>query len=251
MTTTESASAVNPAAIHDLPEPVRRCLTDFCAAAGAAFGAELRSIVLFGSAAEGRLRATSDVNVIVVLRAFERGAVDRIREPLRVAAAAVRLGPMFLLESEILAAAEAFAAKFADIVHRRRVLVGDDPFSDLAVSRAAQLARLKQILLNLTLRLRALYAERSLREEQLARVLADETGPLRVAAATLLELEGAPAASPKEALQRIAGPEAAGLGDALSAARDGRGLAEGAAASAAFQIFGVLHAMDARVARLR
>lgn len=251
MTTTESASTVNAAALHDLPEPVQRCLADFCAAVRAAFGAELRSIVLFGSAAEGRLRATSDVNVIVVLRAFERNAADGIREPLRLAAAAVQLRPMFLLESEIPAAAEAFAAKFTDIAHRRRVLFGDDPFATLSVPREAQIARLKQVLLNLTLRLRDMYVERSLREEQLSRVLADESGPLRVAAATLLELEGAPAASPKEALQRIAGPEAAGLGDALSAAREGHGLPAGAAASAAFQVFDVLHAMDARVARLR
>ncbi len=39
-------------------------------AARRAFGDDLRSIVLFGSAAEGRLRATSDVNLMLVLRRF-------------------------------------------------------------------------------------------------------------------------------------------------------------------------------------
>jgi len=206
---------------------------DFVDAARAAFGDALHSVVLFGSAAEGRLRATSDVNLIVVLRAFAPEAADRLREPLRVGRAAVRLNAMFLLEDEIDAAARAFAAKFADVKKRRRVLFGSDPFSRLTIPRPAEIARLKQVLLNLVLRLRGFYVERGLREEQLARVAADAAGPLRVAAATLLELEGRPAASPKAALETLA----ADLGDAslreavarLSEARESGRLAPGTA----------------------
>lgn len=136
-------------ATADLPAPVERVLRDFVDAARDAFGPDLRSIVLYGSAAEGRLRRTSDVNVIVVLHAFDPARADRLREPLRVAQTAVRLAAMFLLESEIGAAAEAFAVKFADVLRRRRVLHGDDLFAHLAIGRPAEIARLRQVLHNL------------------------------------------------------------------------------------------------------
>ena len=100
---------------------------------------------------------------------------------------------MFLLREEVEPATQAFAQKFADVLRRRRVLYGADPFAGVAIPRAALIARLAQVLLNLTLRLRAVYVERSLREEQVARAIADAAGPLRTCAASILELEGRPA----------------------------------------------------------
>ena len=94
-------SGMSKLPIDDLPPNVQQALRDFVEAASAAFGERLRSLVLFGSAAEGHLRPTSDVNVIVILTAFDRAAADELREPLRVAQAAVGLEAMFLLESEL------------------------------------------------------------------------------------------------------------------------------------------------------
>ena len=244
-----------PSPIRDLPSPVGRVLDDFVEAAREAFGPDLRSVVLFGSAAEGALRPTSDVNVIVVLGAFDRARADRLREPLRVAHAAVRLGAMFLLHDEIQPAAAAFAQKFADVLRRRRVLWGPDPFAGLAVPREAQVARLRQVLLNLTLRLRNLYVSRSLREEQLTRVVADAAGPLRTCAANLLELEGRPVGSPGEALGQVV-MEAGGEGSRealvqLEAIRDGRVFAPGVAGDVLFRMLAWGEAMRARAAALR
>ncbi len=115
-------------AVADLPEPVGAALEEFVEAARGAFGADLRSVVLYGSAAEGRLRPTSDVNVILVLDRFDRAAADRLRGPLGTARAAIELAVMFLLTAEVRPASEAFAAKFADVRRRRRVLFGEDPF---------------------------------------------------------------------------------------------------------------------------
>jgi predicted nucleotidyltransferase len=186
-----------------LPEAVDRILAELVEAARSFLGSDLRSIVLYGSAAEGRLRPTSDVNAILVLAAFDPAKVDLLREPLRTAYAAVKLTTMFLLESEIAAAVDAFAVKFADVLHRRQVLFGTDPFEGVTPSRSAEIARLKQVLLNLTLRLRQKYLMRSLRDEQAALVVADAAGPLRAFASALLELQGTPAASPKEALEHV------------------------------------------------
>ena len=49
---------------NDLPPQVEQSVNRFVKVARAAFGADLVSIVMYGSAAEGRLRATSDVNTV-------------------------------------------------------------------------------------------------------------------------------------------------------------------------------------------
>src|SRR5438128_1956085 len=102
------------AGLLELPQNVSRLLGEFVRAAKIAFGGDLESIVLYGSAAEGKMRATSDVNVIVLLRAFNGYRADQMREPLRLAQAAIQLKAMFLLKSEVDSAASAFAQRFAD-----------------------------------------------------------------------------------------------------------------------------------------
>lgn len=238
----------------ELPPEVGQGLAVFVDAAKVAIGTDLVSIVLFGSAAEGRMRASSDVNLIVVLRAFDPVRIDALREPLRLAHALIGLSTMFILEDEIPAAVESFAVKFADIRARHKVLAGFDPFSALAPSRSAMLARLNQILLNFILRARERYALVSLREEQLSAAIADAAGPLRSAAALILALEGRPAASPKAALEALAVElDASKWRDAvanLSKAREAAGLPPGAGRSTALQLLDLAQAMRARAQRL-
>src|SRR3954447_14246955 len=218
-----------------LPDPVSQALGLFVDAARGALGGNLRSLILFASAAEGKLRATSDVNVLIVLRALERNELDAIREPIRAAQAAVDLQAMFLLESELPAAAEAFANKFEDIRRRHVVLAGDDVVNTLTISREALVRRVRQVLLNQTLRLRDAYAERSLREEQAAAVIADAAGPLRTAAAAILELEGRAASDPKSALATLAADsEFGGVLPFMSEARERKLLEPGTAAGVLF-----------------
>jgi hypothetical protein len=195
-------------AVGDLPGPVARGLEDFVQDARAALGETLHAIVLFGSAAENRMRATSDVNVVVVVSAFDQARVAALRPGIERAHAAIRLEILWLLTTEVAAAAEAFAVKFTDIARRHRTLHGPDPFAGLAVSRPATIARLRQVLLNQLLRLRATYAVDGPREERLALRIADAAAPLRVSAAEILELEGGPALAPRE--KRLLEPGAAG-----------------------------------------
>jgi predicted nucleotidyltransferase len=194
-------ATTEPIPLPDLPTQVSRVLTDFVTAAQTAFANDLRAVVLFGSAAEGRLRATSDVNLLIVLSNFDEARAGELRNPLRVAQAAIRLSPMFILEAELPSAVTAFAEKFSDILRRRKVLVGPDPFVGVKIPREALMTRLDQVLLNLTLRLRETYVMRGLREEQLALAIAEAAAPLRSAAATLLELQGKLFSSPKAALE--------------------------------------------------
>jgi predicted nucleotidyltransferase len=237
-----------------LPAQVDEELRRLVEAAREALGEDLQAIVLYGSAAEGRLRATSDVNLVFVLRRFERARVEALREPLRTARAAVGAAPMFLLASELSEATEAFAVKFADLLRRRRVLHGADPFAALVIPRDAQLRRLRQVLLNQLLRMRERFVVAGLREEQLARALADAAGPLRAAAATVLELEGRPAPSAKEALEQVARelgePALAAALATMSRAREQGLLAPGEAAPAFLALLSIAGRLRERAARL-
>jgi predicted nucleotidyltransferase len=238
-----------------LPDNVSHALRDFVGAARDAFGDALVSAVLYGSAAEGRLRATSDVNVLLVLSSFDAASAARLAPALRMAEAAVQLHAMFLLENELPAAVEAFAEKFDDVLRRRQVIHGADPFASMAVPRDALRARLRQTTLNLVLRMRHALVARGTREEQLALALAASAGPMRSAAASLLELEGRPVASPKDALETIvaeAGHQ--GWRDALavlSTAREDRRAAPGAAGPAHAALIEVARLLHARASALR
>lgn len=239
--------------VADLPPHVQRALQVLVAEAEAGLGSALISIVLFGSAAEGRLRSTSDVNLILVLAGFERARVDALREPLRLAHAAAKVETMWLLVSELAAASEAFAVKFADVLRRRRVLFGRDVFAGLAVTRAAEIAGLRQVTLNLALRGRDQYLRRSLRAEQATALLADLAGPLRSSAAALLELEGVPVESGRSALEQVCrslGDVFATLPVRLSELREGGRLGPEDAAIALFDAVRLAGALHDRAVRL-
>lgn len=237
-----------------LPDNIKDVLEGFIVAAQNAFVDDLISIVLFGSAAENRLRATSDVNLIVVLREFSRDKADPLREPLRIAHAAIKLSVMFVLEKELAQASEAFAVKFSDIIRRRKVLYGKDPFAGISIDRKAAIIRLKQTVLNMILRLRSSYVLSGLREEQISAIIAETAGPLRVCAATLLELEKKTVISPKEALEKAASCLASGRWEdtltAITNARKGHALPAGASTSTLFNILDLAQHILSRANKL-
>ena len=237
-----------------LPPEAETLLANLVGSARNCFLDDLVSIVLFGSGAEGRLRATSDLNLLFVLKRFSQDRADAFREPWRLACVAGRASAMFVLESELPAAAEAFAVKFDDIGRRRRVLFGADVIAGLTTSRAAKIQRLRQVLMNFTLRLRERYTSLSLREEQLAVVIADAAGPLRSVAATLLELEGHAVSSPKTALEQVAGvlpgadwPQILEL---MTTARQSRSLPAGVAGPTVFRLMELAAALQNRIEQL-
>jgi predicted nucleotidyltransferase len=240
--------------MEGLAENVELVLDAFLQSAQQVFGPDLLSVVLYGSAAEGRMRAASDVNVMLVLRQFDGAQAAKIRESLNLASAAVRLRAMFLLQEEVAPASEAFAQKFTDVIHRRRILYGPDPFEGLEISRAAKIYRLKQVLLNLTLRLRESYISRGGSEAELEALIAESSGPLRTSAASLLELEGAPSKPPKESFEALLGaldpPLSPNLAATVSESRELRPLKPGTAAASLLELIELASRMRVRAGRL-
>ena len=241
-------------AVGDLPVNVARVLSELVEAAAGALGDTLRSIVLFGSAAENRLRSTSDVNVMIVVTRFDAASVDALHATLQRGHAAIRLAVMWLTEEELPAAGESFAVKFADIARRHRVLHGTDPFQGFRISRQAAITRVRQVLLNLVLRLRASYALDRDREERLAMLIADAAGPLRASAAEILELQASPATSGREALELLARswsvPDAASVIEGISRARETRRLEPGTAPALFLKVIDFASDLHRRAAAL-
>jgi hypothetical protein len=161
---------------------------------------------------------------------------------------------MFLLESEISDAAEAFAVKFSDIGKRRRVVFGPDQFATMKVERPAQIRRLRQVLLNLILRLRRALALGAIGGADLSGVAANAAGPLRVAATTLRDLTSQPPLAPREALAAFVDDERIPGGDQvvarISEARD-HPLGDGAAQATIVGMIGLADALRRKAAALR
>jgi len=240
------------ARLHGLTQRVETVLLDFIAALQACCASDLVSVVLFGSAVDGRLTAASDVNIIVVLHKFDGDRMSKLRDAYLAAEAAIKLQAMFVLEDELAYAAELFGQKFADVLRRHRILYGRDVISTLRVPRAAEIFRLRQVILNLTLRLREAYVSRGERPEQAVRLLADMLGPMRAAAATLLELEGAPSSDGSAALATVAaacGPPSERAAVQLLAAHDDE-LTDERPDGVLLQVIECLICMSQRAARL-
>src|ERR1700720_741393 len=108
--TTDSASQV--LLPGNLPADVREWLSRTAAALIQSFADDLRSLILFGSAAEGRMRASSDVNLLFGWGRRAEGRLTGVVEIIQAAAAAVELHPMIMLFPELPLAAEAFGVKF-------------------------------------------------------------------------------------------------------------------------------------------
>lgn len=217
---------LNPDLAKDLPPAVVTILQEFVATLTATM--TLESVLLFGSAAEGRLRATSDVNLLVIASDWTLEQLDAVRLPLRSGRAAAGLTVLFLKSPEVAAAVESFAVKFADIKARHQILFGHSPFDSMQITRDSALRRVQQVLLNLELRLRERYAMEGDHEERLEQLIADATGPLRASAATLVNLQDGRTLAPKAALEELFASRQSSL-QALSAVHRGEHLPAGGA----------------------
>ena len=127
---------------------------------------------------------------------------------------------MFILETEISVAKDAFAVKFADIIARHEVLLWARSFCRALGVARSDLHPLLQVIVDLQLRLRERYALSSAYHEQLVRAAADAVGPLRASAAELLWLGSGARIAPRDALRQVA--DETGSAAALAAISEAR-----------------------------
>ena len=121
----------------------------------AAYGGELRAVVLYGSAAAGEhIPKRSDYNVLVL--------ADSLRlERLRAAAAVARAwaegrnpAPLTMTPNEWRGSADIFPMEYADILDRHKILYGDLPMEGLRVELRFLRLQLEQEAMGKLLKLR-------------------------------------------------------------------------------------------------
>jgi hypothetical protein len=113
-------------------------------------GANLHSLVLYGSAVRGNLvPKVSDVNLLILLEESTPDAHAAIADAIR---GPVRIEPFILGRALLARSLQAFAIKFLSIQRNYRVLHGSDPFAALAVDEALARFLCEQAVRNLRLR---------------------------------------------------------------------------------------------------
>ena len=187
------------------------------------------------------------MNLLVIAAGYTLPQLDAAPPGTSSGRSAAGLTVMFLEKAELANAMEAFAVKFTDIKARHRVLYGNSPLESVAITRDAAIRRVRQVLLNLTLRMRERYVVEGDHEERLARILADVTGPIRASAAALLALRDGRALAPKEALEDIVrGGPLEGCLTSLSAVHRDEHLPSGATRNLYGEVLRLLVALDAK-----
>jgi hypothetical protein len=121
----------------------------------AAYGSDLRTVVLYGSAAAGEhIAKRSDYNVLVLVDSL---SLERLRAAAAVARAWGEGGnpaPMTLTTREWKGSADIFAMEYADILERHKILYGESPFDGIRVDLGDLRLQLEHEAMGSLLRLR-------------------------------------------------------------------------------------------------
>lgn len=99
-----------------------------------AYSRDLRSVVLFGSAAAGDFHHRfSDLNVLVILKMLDQADLEKAEQIVHWWRALGNPAPLLLAEDELRRSTDAFPIEFLDIRSEHRILHGDDLVAGLTV----------------------------------------------------------------------------------------------------------------------
>ncbi|MBI3856113.1 MAG: nucleotidyltransferase domain-containing protein [Planctomycetes bacterium] len=133
-----------------LPPKVQEALDRATGALKKTLGANLHSLVLYGSAVRGNLlEKVSDLNLLILLEQSTPEAHEAISEAIDDP---VRIEPFILGRALLARSIQAFAVKFLSIQRNYRVLHGADPFATLKVDESLARFLCEQAVRNLRLR---------------------------------------------------------------------------------------------------
>ncbi len=171
-----------------------------------AFGADLRSVVLYGSAAAGDFHPQhSDLNLLCVLH---RLGVSQLESGNPVARWWVKKGhpaPLLLTEEEIRSSADVFPIEFYDIKMQHKLLHGDDLFATMVVPMERHRIQLEHELRSKLLRLRERYMASHHSQRELQQLLLASVSTFGTLFRHVLVVLGRPApATKREVFEALA-----------------------------------------------
>ena len=158
-----------------------------------AFGGDLLSVVLYGSAARTDYlgHGGSDLNVVVVLRDISLGSLERGTTVTRAWESAGNRPLLFFSPDWIARSADVFPLEFLDIVTWHRVVFGPDPFANLTVSMENLRLQCESELKTKLIHLRTGYIQLHEDSDSLAKLLAASYSPIATLCRGVLRLAGA------------------------------------------------------------
>ena len=156
-----------------------------------AYGAQLASVVLYGSAASGEhVAKKSDYNVLVLLARIESGALAAASAVARAWNEAGNPPPMTMTEEEWRRSSDVFPMEYSDILARNRVLYGSPPFDGIRISRENLRLQLEQQVMGKLLQLRQGALLAGMDSGRQATLIGASVGTIMVLFRTVLRLAG-------------------------------------------------------------
>ena len=153
---------------------VDSALTKLVDSLRAAVGEDLVSVVLYGSAARGDYeKATSDLNVLIVMERLTPQALERVSAPVKKWERSGQPPPRLLSRPIISESADVFPIEFLDLKAAHRILYGEALFADLDIHLDHLRTQCERELREKMMRLREAYLEVHDSPRKLNRLLTD------------------------------------------------------------------------------
>ena len=156
-----------------------------------ALGANLASLLLYGSAARGtHVAGRSDLNLLLIVKDASVAALHGATPVIAEWARGGQPPPLIFAEREWSASTDVFPIEFEDMRDAHRVLAGRDPFVTLVTRRADLRLELEHEIRGKVLRLRTEYAATAADGKALGRLLVHSAGTFFVLFRAVLRLGG-------------------------------------------------------------
>src|SRR4051812_7615578 len=166
-------------------------LDDLVAQLKAAFGGDLSSVVLYGSAAGGEHNPKrSDQNVLVIVKSVPMSAAKAIAATARAWSDAGNPPPLVLTDSEWRSSADIFPMEYADILDRNRVLHGKPPFDGITVKAGDLRLQLEHEAMGKLLKLRQAVLATAGDDKRLVELMAASASTIMVIFRAVCRLHG-------------------------------------------------------------
>jgi hypothetical protein len=121
-----------------------KLISEFVEKIKTAAGANLVSVILYGSGAEGEFHPEhSDLNLLCVLRDASLASLSKLTETVEWWRKEKHHPPLLLTLAELKASADTFSIEFVDMKQRHRLVFGEDVLSSLDVPMTQHRAQLE------------------------------------------------------------------------------------------------------------
>ena len=169
-------------------------------------GANLVSVILYGSAANGDyVSATSDYNLLIALKQIRPKDLRAAQAPMREWNRMGHPLPVYFTVSELQSATDVFPIEFNQMSKARKVLYGEDLLANLTISNEYLRHQTEYELRSKLIQLRRLYIPASVSTERLLDLMGDSLVSFSTLfRAVLLLHEIEPALAKRDVVQMIA-----------------------------------------------